>query len=82
MKNEFALKILKKYLQKGDYSILIERIKEKHNLMYAASTIASVLSASTAHYNEIIYCEALLLALERQQVIKQTAALEAQLKED
>ena len=76
------MKNLKKHLHKGDYAILIHRIREKYGKEYSRSTIASVLSPNTEHDNELIYCEALKLSVERQEAVQETALLEAKLQKD
>lgn len=76
MKNTETIKKIKKNLKRGDFAILIDRIKSKHNLTISRSAVAATLSPANPYFNDLIYAEALQLSIERKEAVSQTATLE------
>lgn len=78
-KNTEIIQKIKKTFRKGDFYVLIERIKRKYDITFARSTIANCLDPHSNYLNPIIYSEALKLSIERQKAIGGISDLEEQI---
>lgn len=80
-KNTEIIKKIKNYLRRGDFYVIIQRIKEQYQIQFSRSAVASTLNPYSNYFNRIIYNEALKLSVERQRAMGETSVLEAQLKD-
>lgn len=70
---------IKSNLVNGDHEIIRQRIQQAHGINLSLSTIRRALNPKQDYFNELIYTEALKLAVERKKVTSEITSLEAQL---
>ncbi len=77
--DKFKLDQIKKYLLRGDHSIIAERVKTNHGIEITKFAVRRTLSANDAYFHEVIYNEALKLSIERKNMAEESRNLEKEL---